>query len=98
MKNLRELCNDAYYINGGGIILSGDCLNGMKTMADNIIDVSFTSPPYNDTDSKNEDVANPTSKSTHKKYLNVETRKDWFEWQCDVIDEMLRVSKKICIV
>lgn len=67
----------------------------MKEMKDNTVDVSFTSPPYNDTGTSNEDVSTVKyGNNTHKKYLNVETRKDWFEWQCDVIDEMLRVSKK----
>lgn len=92
--NLHELCEESYYSNDNGIVLLGDCLEGMKKMDDNIIDVSFTSPPYNDTGSKNEDVAHIKSSNTHKKYINVETRKDWFEWQCEVIDEMLRVTKK----
>ncbi len=53
----------------------------------------FYFPPYNDT-GKNEDVGNIKNGSTHKKYIHIETRKDWYQWQCDVIDEMLRVAKK----
>ena len=75
-------------------IKQGDCLELLKELKDNTVDVSFTSPPYNDTGTKNEDVGNLKSHNTHKKYLHVENRKDWFEWQCEVIDEMLRVSKK----
>ena len=71
-----------------------DCLEGMKKMDTNSVDVSFTSPPYNDTGTKNEDVAVLKSHNTHKKYEHVEHRKDWFEWMCECIDEMLRISKK----
>ena len=92
--NLHDLTANSYYTNEYGIVLLDDCLQGMKNMDDNIIDVSFTSPPYNDTGTKNEDVANITSSNTHKKYLDVEYRKDWYEWQCEVIDEMLRVTRK----
>lgn len=76
-----------------------DCLEGMRTlMADNSVDVSFTSPPYNDIgrdgDYREDGNLYTDHGSTHTKYKYVETRKDWFEWQCEVIDEMLRVSKK----
>lgn len=71
-----------------------DCIEGMKKIDTNSIDVSFTSPPYNDSGTKNEDVAVLKSHNTHKKYEHVEYRKDWFEWMCECIDEMLRVSKK----
>lgn len=74
-------------------IRKGDCLDLLKEMDDKCVDVCFTSPPYNDTGTKNESVSNVKS-NTHKKYLHVENRKDWFEWQCEVIDEMLRVGKK----
>lgn len=88
-NDLNELENKKY-----DYIKQGDCLKLLKELKDNTVDVSFTSPPYNDTGTKNEDVGNLKSHNTHKKYLHVENRKDWFEWQCEVIDEMLRVSKK----
>lgn len=72
----------------------GDCLDLMKELPDHSVDVSFTSPPYNDTGTKNEDVGNLKSNNTHKKYVHVEHRKDWYEWMCECIDEMRRVSKK----
>lgn len=72
----------------------GDCLDLMRTMPDNSVDISFTSPPYNDSGTKNESVSQPKGHNTHKKYLHVEQRQDWFEWMCEVIDEMRRVSKK----
>lgn len=78
-------------------IYCGDCLELMKQLPDKFVDVCFTSPPYNDTGTKNEDVANLKNHNTHKKYLTVEKRNDWFEWQCNVINEMLRISKKLVI-
>lgn len=76
-------------------VKTGDCLELMKEMEDNSVDVSFTSPPYNDTGTSKEHVKNASKTGgSHKKYLYVEQRRDWFEWQCEIIDEMLRVSKK----
>lgn len=75
-------------------VIHGDCLEEMRKMEENSVDVSFTSPPYNDSGSKNEKITRSTGGGTHRKYIEVEFRKDWFEWQCEVIDEMLRVSKK----
>lgn len=66
----------------------------MKKIPDKSFDVTFTSPPYNDTGTKNEDVANLKSNNTHKKYKSVEYRGDYFEWMCECIDEMRRVTKK----
>lgn len=75
-------------------IKCGDCLELMKELETNSVDVSFTSPPYNDVGGDNQDVSSGDPNDSHKKYLYVETRSDWFEWQCEVIDEMLRVTKK----
>ena len=43
--NLHDLTENSYYTNEYGIVLLNDCLQGMKNMDDNIVDVSFTSPP-----------------------------------------------------
>ena len=75
-----------------------DCLSGMRCMPDKCVDVSFTSPPYNDMGRKCDYDENGIlmngQKNTHTKYKYIEYRDDWFSWQCDVIDEMLRVSKR----
>ena len=68
-----------------------DCLEGMRQLESNVVDVSFTSPPYNDKGGENADVRDGEN---HKKYLHVEYRDDWYEWQVQIIDEMLRLSKK----
>ena len=72
-------------------IINGDCLEEMRKMADNSIDYIFTSPPYNDSAKTKRDIET----KRHCKYKEIEYRKDWFEWQCEVIDEMLRITKEI---
>jgi len=71
-------------------LIHGDCLEEMKKMQDKSVDVVFTSPPYNDSGKTESDKIH----KRHFKYENVEHRKDWFEWQCECIDEMLRICKR----
>ena len=70
-------------------IICGDCLSEMRKMPDCSVDVIFTSPPYND-----EGNAESGKKRGHLKYNTVEYRGDWYEWQAECIEEMLRVTKK----
>ena len=44
--NLNELYKQAYYKNKYGMILCGDCVQIMKQMDDACIDLTVTSPPY----------------------------------------------------
>src|SRR5574344_961783 len=44
--NLNELYKQAYYKNKFGMILCGDCVQIMKQMDDACIDLTVTSPPY----------------------------------------------------
>lgn len=86
-------------INENSYIECGDCLELMKNLPSNFVDIYFTSPPYNDTGSAKQNVAEADSGGcNHKKYLFVENRKDWFEWMCSIIDEMRRVSKKYVLL
>lgn len=55
------------------------------------VDYTFTSPPYNDSGRTDRDV----EKGRHIKYKNIEYRDDWFEWQCECIDEMIRVTRNM---
>lgn len=68
-------------------------------MDDNSVDVCLTSPPYNDVGKK--DIPSDSGNNpygVHKKYLEAEQHiDDWFEWQCSIIDEMLRISKKLVV-
>ena len=71
-------------------LILGDCLEEMKKMPSESIDVVFTSPPYNDSGKTERDK----EMKRHFKYEECESRDDWFEWQCKCIDEMLRVCKR----
>ena len=68
----------------------GDCLEEMRKMHSNSVDVVFTSPPYNDRGRTDRDMET----RRHFKYEYIESRDDWYEWQCECIDEMLRVAKR----
>lgn len=77
----------------------GDCIELFSHLEDNEIDVCITSPPYGDIGKTEVRVGSGNNPyGVHKKYLAVEQHiSDWFEWQCTVIDEMLRVSKKLVV-
>ena len=71
-------------------LICGDCLEVMKKMKDGEVDVIFTSPPYNDSGKTESDRIN----KRHWKYEHPENREDWYEWQCECIDQMLRVANR----
>lgn len=71
-------------------LLHGDCLEEMRKMPDGGVDVTFTSPPYNDSGHTQNDM----EAQRHSKYEYAEARDDWYEWQEECIEEMLRVSKR----
>lgn len=77
-------------IDGRYAMICGDCMEVMKVMKDSSVDVTFTSPPYNDSATTVRDIET----NRHRKYENIEYRSDWYDWQCEVIDELLRVTKK----
>lgn len=68
-------------------VVLGDCLDLFKNLDDKSIDVSFTSPPYFS-------VGGGNSHNNKDKYLEPEKYKDWVGFQINVIDELLRVTKK----
>ena len=68
----------------------GDCLEEMKKMPDGCVDVVFTSPPYNDSGS----TENDRKTFRHFKYEVSENRGDWFEWQCECLEQMMRVARR----
>ena len=58
----------------------GDCLEVMKNIPDGSVDISFTSPPYN--------------RKRNDKYANFKDINDnWYQFNVDVINELLRVTK-----
>jgi site-specific DNA-methyltransferase (adenine-specific)/modification methylase len=61
-------------------IYNEDCLETMAKMPDNFVDYSFTSPPYN--------------RKRNDKYLSFnDINNNWFEFNINVITELLRVTK-----
>lgn len=91
LENILEDKNfNIHTIDDDYALILGDCLTVLKSMKDKSVDVIFTSPPYNDSGKSKSDIEN----KRHVKYEYVEARSDWFDWQCEVIDEMLRVTKR----
>ena len=88
-------------------IYNMDCLEGMRAMADNSVDAVITSPPYNfclrvrgedyTKRSKNEEFGH--TGQAFNKYINGQTddldMDQYYEWQCQCIDEMLRLARGI---
>ena len=80
-------------------LINDDCLDYMKTMEDNCVDLTFTSPPYNMNlaVNKNNEYIKKTDKN-HKfrfKYSNDAdnmTMEEYYEFTKTVLDSLLRVS------
>lgn len=45
---LKELFYKSYYHNSKGFLLNGDCVEMLKGIDDESIDLTVTSPPYDD--------------------------------------------------
>jgi len=76
-------------------IYNEDCLEFMKKQSDCAFDITFTSPPYNDSGNENDGCEEKGFR--HRKYNHVENRKDWFEWQVECIKQMQRITKKFVL-
>ena len=74
-------------------LIHGDCLEEMRKMDSQSIDVVFTSPPYNDSGT----TEKAKEMKWHFKYEVCEKRDDWLEWQIECIDEMLRVARRVVL-
>lgn len=66
-------------------IYNMNCLDGMRQLDDNSIDVSFTSPPYN-----------RIRDDTYEHFCDVSD--DYYQMLVDVTDEMLRVTEGYVII
>jgi len=83
-----------YYKNELTTIYNGDCLEVLKTMTDNSVDLILTDPPYGIKESgKNNNRG--TKKIPSTKFID-------YNWDCftpskEHFDEMLRVGKKVII-
>lgn len=70
-------------------IYNEDCMETMKRMPDNFVDLVVTSPPYNfDAGSG---LGNKYNGQKDGKSMN-----EYYEWSVKIITELLRVSKLVC--
>ena len=85
-------------------IYNMDCLEGMRQMPDGCVDHCITSPPYNvGLYVSNGKYAKRNNSTRNGKAFNKyqgdmvdqRTMEEYFEWQCQCIDEMLRISKGV---
>ena len=65
-----------------------DCIEGMKQLKDNSIDLIVTSPPYNLGNSHH------TGNKRHNPYEDDMDERKYQEWQIEVLNECYRVLKK----
>lgn len=80
----------------------GDCIDVMKTLPDNSVDLVITSPPYNMRTRVRNGKYTTREKSEHfsKKYEHFDDAlsiDDYFSFHCGVIDELLRVSDTVIL-
>lgn len=70
-------------------IINADCMDIMKDIPDNSIDICFTSPPYNmgQSLSGGHKRKKYNSHNDNMKYI------DYVNWIFNTIDEMLRITK-----
>ena len=74
-----------------------DCLEGMKQIPDNTIDLIVTSPPYNNfrnrrTQKNREDYWKRTN-IVYKNFSDKMSDEDYMDWQIACINEMVRIIK-----
>ena len=78
LKKLMNLLGEPYYKNDYGILYNLDCLNAMKNIPDNLVNQTFTSPPYN----------------IGKEYEQIMKLDDYIDWCRNWISEIYRITAK----
>lgn len=78
-------------------LIHGDCLEQMKLMSDDYVDLIITSPPYNvwrnkRTQAKKEDYWKRTN-INYDNYTDKLNDNDYQSWQINVINECIRILK-----
>lgn len=78
-------------------LINGDCLDILRTIPDNSVDVVVTSPPYNKKGlCGRQNIGNNIWKKFNIDYNSYEDNldeEDYRKWQIDVINELIRVIK-----
>jgi len=82
-------------------LIHGNCLEVMKTLPDDSIDLTITSPPYNMRTRVRNGKYTTREKSEHfsKKYEHFDDAlpiNEFYEFHSKVLNELLRVSKIVC--
>lgn len=70
-----------------------DCLDGLKQLDDNSIDLVVTSPPYNMGETNLGENALWTSKVDYDTYTDSREEDEYQEWQIEILNEIHRVLK-----
>jgi len=70
-------------------LFNGDCLEVMQEMPDNSVDYVLTSPPYNISLKRKNN-----SKLKNKYKYFEDNNKNYFDWCCEIINELLRITNK----
>lgn len=68
-------------------IYNEDCLETMARMPDGFVDLTVTSPPYNF------DLGSHIGHKYNGKIKDKRTQNEYYEWQSNCIEKMIRVSK-----
>lgn len=88
-------------------IYNEDCLEGMKRIDDASVDCVVTSPPYNfnlrvhydkyikSSPFERNRIGGVNENKYRQNYTDDLTIDEYYEWQCQCIDEMLRISKNL---
>lgn len=77
LENIKQILGTPFYENKYGLIYNIDCIEAMKTLPSDIIDITFTSPPYN----------------IGKVYEDVLDIEHYVEWCSRWLKEIHRVTK-----
>ena len=90
-----------YFETKNGKLYNICCLEMLRQMPENSVDLIVTSPPYNMRTRIRDGKYTTREKSDHfsKKYAEFDDAlsiDDFFSFHCSVMDEMLKVSKVIC--
>ena len=83
-------------------IYNMDCLEGMRLLDDNSVDCVITSPPYNFNLRVHYGEYGGWCKTDRNKYGDTCADRlpidEYYKWQVECIDEMLRVSRGACVL
>jgi DNA modification methylase len=88
-------------------IYNCDCIDGMKQIPNGSVDCCITSPPYNICLRVHGEKYTHRTKGEERAGLNVNKytnglsdslcMDDYFKWQCECIDEMMRITKGVVL-